>query len=138
MGRDAEHPSPGGHSDGARPTPARLSDRLHRRPSACAASARQFQDVVEWVDNEPPVTRRPNETEIAEMQESLASFLAEFDILAPPAGDEWRLYLPPGVSESDICAAVNGPEVRHKSEASAPEVRADLRVQLARALGPLE
>lgn len=99
---------------------------------------RQFDDVVEAVHGQPPVSRRPSDTERDEIQEHLTEFLADFGIPAPPAADEWRLYLPPEVSEGDLWSAVNGPEVRHESEASAPEVLADLRTQLERILGPLD
>ncbi|WP_374113692.1 DUF5956 family protein [Microbacterium sp. zg.Y909] len=98
---------------------------------------RRLGDVVEQVHGEPPTSRRPSDAERDEIQSRLVEFLAEFGIPAPPADDEWRLYLPPGVCEDDLWAAVNGPEVRHESEASPPEVLADLRTQLKRLLGPL-
>lgn len=99
---------------------------------------RQHGDVRVQISDGPEFTRPADDEDRAEIQESLEAHMTYLGLPPPPAEDEWRLYLPEGVTEEDLWAAVNSPEVAHYADTNGREVAAQVRSQLTRLLGPLD
>ncbi|MGV9192744.1 DUF5956 family protein [Microbacterium sp. MC2] len=99
---------------------------------------RQHGDVRVQINDGPQFARPADDEDRAEIQDALESYMTDLGLPPPPSEDEWRLYLPENVTEEDLWAAVNSPEVVPYTDTNGREVAAQIRDQLARLLGPLD